>query len=139
VAWPAHAQSHAHPAPPTVRAAILVDSINQRMVHLRERLQRIDRQLIEQMTVRTRDESALRQHVRVRDLCASSDDALQHMQGSVAGMQKLLHDPALAGDAIMQKHVESLGSHWNEIVLHLDGSIRILEEMVRRMGDETVR
>jgi hypothetical protein len=118
---------------------ILVDSMIQRMSEFRLRLQRIDEQLMEQMTTRTRDVAAMRQHVRLRELCTSSDDALQHMQGNVSGMQKLLADAAFDGDPLMQQYVASLSNHWNEMVWHLDGSIRVLEQMVDRLSQTTGR
>lgn len=112
----------------------MVDSMTQRLGEFRLRLQRIDEQIMAQMTTRTRDVAAMRQHVRVRELCASSDDALQHMQGNVAGMQKLLADPAFRSDVLMQQYALTLSNHWNEMVSHLDGAILALEQMVNRLG-----
>ena len=130
-----------HPERPQLRvpARVLVDSMIHRMSEFRVRLQRIDQQLMEQMTVRTRDETAIRQHMRLRELCTSSDDALQHMQGNVTGMQKLIADRAFDEDAIMQQYVQTLSHHWNEMVLHLDGSIRALEQMVQRLNQTPAR
>lgn len=120
-------------------ARVLVDSMIERMSAFRARLQRIDEQLMQQMTVRTRDVVAMRQHMRLRELCTSSDDALQHMQGNVTGMQKLIADPAYANDLVMQQHVETLSKHWNHMVLHLDGSIAALELMVQRLNQTPAR
>ena len=125
--------------PSNVSPRIMVDSMIVRMSEFRLRLQRIDDQLMDQMTTRTRDVTAMRQHMRLRELCTSSDDALQHMQGNVNGMQKMLADPAFEGDALMQQYVTSLSNHWNEMVWHLDGSIRVLEQMVDRLSQTTGR
>jgi hypothetical protein len=39
----------------------------------------------------------------------------------------------------MQQYVASLSNHWNEMVWHLDGSIRVLEQMVDRLSQTTGR
>lgn len=135
---PARAQQPER-APDAAPARVLVDSMIERMSAFRVRLQRIDEQLMQQMTVRTRDAVAMRQHMRLRELCTSSDDALQHMQGNVTGMQKLIADPAFENDIVMQQHVETLSRHWNQMVLHLDGSILALEQMVRRLNETPAR
>jgi methyl-accepting chemotaxis protein len=105
----------------------------QRMDRLRERIHQVDQTLARQME-RTADQQRLREHQALREMCGDVGGVAQQMQQNAERLREMSRDRLFLGDPEMEREMERLREHWEEMGERLRESVEALERMQKRLG-----
>lgn len=110
-----------------------MDAMMQRMDRIQDRIHKLDRTMAKQMD-RMQDQQRLREHQALRDMCTATGAMVRQMKQNVERMRGMMDEPLFQRDQEMQRQMERLHEHWDEMGARLEESVQIMERMHQHMG-----
>lgn len=107
--------------------------MQQHMVQLRERIQKVDGDLTRAME-RTRDQTRLREHQALREMCTDLGSMTRQMERSANRLEEMVQNRMFQGDEQLQREAQRLREQYRQMEQRMEQSVQALERMQHRLG-----
>jgi len=137
------AQHHGHHEPTTQHQHMMMQdqmlqmhTMAQHMAHMTERSRELSQTLGHMMD---RHHGSMRDHIgMMQQMCESIATMAEHMKTNTERCVQLMQDETLSGDQEIRTKMEDLRRYMGDMTEPMEGAIKSLEKMTRRLEQENV-
>ena len=108
-----------------------MEQIRERSLALEADMTRRMERLHQQASV---DPSRLAQHKRMREMARDMAGAGEGMERAMERAREMIRDPAAMGDQEMQRDMDRLRQHWEDIAGRMEEGLQIMERVRTRLS-----